>query len=669
MKLYQIILLIAAAALIISAVIIETSKKKTGMKEVSVKKGSFIRWFYNALKTLPFLSGFVLTVENRLRPIYPTSGGRDGEYLKPVVKILCADAVTALLSFVLIWLINPSAYTLVTAIYVTWAVCTVITGNTVRQEEIKFLKETDIYLANVSHCFYQNPSPREALYLAIRGTGKRMKACAEEICDVLNAEDRDGIRKLYILKPHHKYMRLLMSFADAVEENGDTVNSRGSVFISSVIQVRGDVQNDRRHIEDKQHRFRALGLTAVIPVIAIPYISAWGVDTLPQLANFYIGETGSLVRAGLLIASVICFSLINMVENEVSGIGKKYKLLSELASSAPVKPFVNLIMKRDEKKAARRAEILKRIGETYSVRVLYLKKIIYLVAAVILTSVIVMAGHADRRSQLLNDVSTIDTLSDTADGSQITAMEELIPVYVSAYVSGKEMPEREELISTLLAEKGIRSEMVASDAADEIIRRVEEYKNERFSFIDILIIAFVSFLACGYPTQMLDLRANIIENRMQEEVIQFQSLINMLAMVPGSTPVTILEAMEEFSVVFKPAIRRCINEYNIDDQEALMHMRDSETYYGFKKIVDDFLMVDEVGMEKAFEEISDEITNFKEDRRLDRAMLLDNEVLLATLLAVIPGGLILFGYLLIPFLYKALTMFNEYTAELSSLIG
>jgi hypothetical protein len=39
---------------------------------------------------------------------------------------------------------------------------------------------------------------------------------------------------------------------------------------------------------------------------------------------------------------------------------------------------------------------------------------------------------------------------------------------------------------------------------------------------------------------------------------------------------------------------------------------------------------------------------------------MDNNVLLASLLAVMPGGLVLFGYLLIPFMARAMTMFSDY---------
>ena len=64
-------------------------------------------------------------------------------------------------------------------------------------------------------------------------------------------------------------------------------------------------------------------------------------------------------------------------------------------------------------------------------------------------------------------------------------------------------------------------------------------------------------------------------------------------------------------------------------------------------------------------EISREIENFKENRKLDRKIMLDSEVMLASLLAAIPGGLILFGYLLGPFMIRSVQIFNEYQSGIA----
>ena len=139
----------------------------------------------------------------------------------------------------------------------------------------------------------------------------------------------------------------------------------------------------------------------------------------------------------------------------------------------------------------------------------------------------------------------------------------------------------------------------------------------------------------------------------------------MLKKVPGISTVSLLEEMERFSTLFKPVIRQCINEYNISDESALNRMYEAKKDKDFRRIADCFRQVSELGIEDAFMEISQEIENFKENRKLDRKIMLDSEAMLASLLAVIPGGLILFGYLLGPFMIRSVQIFNEYQAGIA----
>jgi hypothetical protein len=76
-------------------------------------------------------------------------------------------------------------------------------------------------------------------------------------------------------------------------------------------------------------------------------------------------------------------------------------------------------------------------------------------------------------------------------------------------------------------------------------------------------------------------------------------------------------------------------------------------------------MADELGLEDAFEEITAEIENFTENRKLERKINLDNEGLLGAMISVLPGGAILFGYLLCPFMIRSMQIFNEYQAGIS----
>ncbi len=662
-----------AALLIVWAAIKFIQQKKQNYSVVEVKQDPIrviTSHIHTVFEEFPPTRRFMQRIESRLIPLYPAYKAEhlQADYLKPINNIVLFSGIASLVAVLLIFGLNPSAYTLATAIFVSYVLINTISDNIVRKQEIEFLKSADEMLAAVIHYFYQQPSPKDALGQAMHITEKKMRTNGDELWQVLNSPNLNEAKRAYIAASHHKYLKLFLELSERVEEYGDTVDENdGSMYVSSLMQIRSDIQDEKRYIQDKHHRFMALGFTAAAPIIAVPYIANWAIDTLPGLGPFYVSRIGSLIKAVLFVLSFTCYELIEMLKDATHGAGRRHPVLLWISNKKPISGILKFLTERDYQKTIVTNEKLKRTGERYNAKVLVMRKIVCAVGALIVAFVVLSYGHLNRREYLLKDISEVDSISDTADGKQIAAMERIIPEYVQRFVRSGEEIRLEKLENNLLyEEQGLRTAAVAHDTAVEIITRVDKYKSEEFDIPDIFLVIVCVVIGFLYPGFIVDVRGGIVENKMQDEVIQFQSLINMQSRVPGITSMTILESMEEFSYIFKPAIQQCINEFNIDDISALQRLYNTETYPGFRKIVDNFLMVDEVGLEHAFAEVGAEIVNFKEDRKLERQIMLDDEVTLGTILAVIPGAVILFGYLLIPFMAKAMSLFNDYMGNLNA---
>ena len=279
-------------------------------------------------------------------------------------------------------------------------------------------------------------------------------------------------------------------------------------------------------------------------------------------------------------------------------------------------------------------------------------------------------SHLEARELLLSDVSNVSMVSDLADGRQLLAMERLIPVYTGRYYqAGGDIPERDVLCALLLDEQGIRTEEVAGATSDEIIRRLDALNHENIDVLDLLIVILAGMAGFCYPGMTAVFDSALKNGRIRDEIMQFQTVISMEKDVPGMTTVTILESLEQFAGYFSDGLRKCLNGYGTNDTEALSRLKYSYDNRDFARIVDCFMAADEVGVGEAFDEISAEINVFREDRRSERMIILDTDVLLASLMSVIPGALILFGYLLIPFMVSALGMFEEYQSSLKDYIS
>lgn len=583
------------------------------------------------------------------------------------VRLIGKILLIVVISFCLLFGLNPSLYTFLTALLIIYILSAEITAKDTARLNIRFLKALDEFISNIKHYYYQDGAIREAVCDAINASVTTIKGHGTQLYDCICAEDRDQAITVYMNAGYHKYLKLLLSLCVLVEENGDICDEDGSVFLNSLMKLRSDVLEDIRYIEDRRHRFAGLSLTAGLPVIAVPYIAIWGADTIPSLYTFYFGYTGMLLKLLLLCITFICYNAVFRLREGDEADRRKHFLAEKTASLFPFCKILDLYIERNYTRSERMADKLKRLCDKYSVKTLYMIKLLWFFTGMLALLIICAAGHYENRIILCEDVSDVSNLSTFADGRQISAMERVIPQYVGFYTENEIYPDEAVLEVQLLSEQGIRTDEIAAATAKEIMRRVNLYNSEKMNLFDLLLSLLFGFCCFFYPSLVISFRLLLTENRMQDEVMQFQSLIHMLKKVPGISSMDILEKMEIFAEIFKPAIRQCINEFSISDIEAFERLYSNEQYAGFRKIVDCFMMVDEMGIEDAFEEISSEIVNFKENRKLERKILLDNEGMLGSLIAILPGGLIVFGYLLCPFMIRSVQIFNSYQSELTQL--
>ena len=516
------------------------------------------------------------------------------------------------------------------AVFLTYVIMSEIISGRYARDQIAYLSEMDIFLGNLRHNYFKSGSVRDAIYYSTEGIKKKVSAELKEILEILESEDVRTKGTAYLNSGKDKYLRLLMSMALLVEENGDSDNAEcGSVFINAVMQLRLEVRDERRHLSGRRHKFMGLTLTAALPLAAVPFISSWGISTNPNMLMFYYGRTGSVFRAVLLIVGFLCYSAV--------------RKLRDSDREALTLPF-------DIRKKPYRMALFTVFG-------------VLMLASLLL-------AHSEARHLLINDVSNISMISDLADGRQLKAMEEVIPSYTARYVSERmTLPDMEELSAMLLEEPGIRTDEVAAAAADEILGRVKAYGREKTDITDILIVIAASVAGYFIPALSELFDSALREGRIKDEIMQFQSIICMQKDVPGITPVTILESLERFAKIFGADIRKCLNEYGINDIRALRSLKETQDNVDFRRIADCFLSADELGVKDAFDEVAAEITAFREDRRSDREIILDNDVLLASVISIIPGGIILFGYLLVPFMVSALSLFDTYQSSLKEYIS
>ena len=152
---------------------------------------------------------------------------------------------------------------------------------------------------------------------------------------------------------------------------------------------------------------------------------------------------------------------------------------------------------------------------------------------------------------------------------------------------------------------------------------------------------------------------------MDEEVIQFYSVITMLMYVERMGVNKILEALEQFAVIFRRSISDCLNDYHNGEIKALQDMRNKEGCEAFRKLTDKFIICDRIGVRNAFDDLQTDREFYIEKQKQDAELALRKKVLLGQFISFVPLVLTIAGYLIIPFAKESVAMLSEFTKGMS----
>ena len=440
---------------------------------------------------------------------------------------------------------------------------------------------------------------------------------------------------------------------------GDKEVKGESLFLKNLINLKMDIGIEIRKINKLQNLFLAIDIMVVSPIIFLDEIREWAVKSFPVLGNFYYGEVGTLMLIGIFLATIILFMMVEYLEETNYEIKTNHDILKKMASIKFVSLGLDNYVKKNYGKLEKLREDLKRMGESITPRQLLVKRFLFGLISTILCAFAMLYIHKLNQDNYIHRVSNVDQISNSfTDQEDIKAA---ITEYVDR-LKDKESIIKEELASELSGE--IRSQTILNNVVDEIVTRAEKYQNEYLRWYEVLGVLVFGYLSYCFPVWMILFRRSVMKMNMNNEIIQFQSIILMLMYIDRITVPEILEYMECFSVIFRDSIRICLNEYDSGDIEALNNLRERETFQAFQKLVDNYLISDKIGIEKAFDEVAVDRVNFIEDRKQENELLVQSKGSTAQFIAEMFFLFILFIYLAIPFTTGALNMFSSYNSSI-----
>jgi len=153
---------------------------------------------------------------------------------------------------------------------------------------------------------------------------------------------------------------------------------------------------------------------------------------------------------------------------------------------------------------------------------------------------------------------------------------------------------------------------------------------------------------------------------MEEEAAQFQTIILMLKDMSRIHVEEILEWMEMFSVQFKEPIQKCLANFSSGSKEALDQLKEDVSFAPLVGIIENLQLAnEELGVQKAFEELEDEMRYNQEKRKALNERIVESKKNLGNMVGFMPVYSLIALYLIIPMIVTGLQSIATFYEQIS----
>lgn len=601
--------------------------------------------------------GYIRRLRRRYEILCP---GDQKEIARKTISLALTVWTLCTVVLIGIFLRRPTIYTAAITILLVFVINTELINRVVRKAEIKLLVQLDKFLSDVRHYYYTNGAVDDAILDTLEQTGREMRIQAEKIFEILTAENIEDEVSKYNDTTHNNFLKMFLAQCVSVINYGDKDIEDESLFLRNIKNLKIDINIEIQKLKKIDFLFSGLVYINIGPVLTLNMIKDWAIYNLPSLESFYNG-LGVVLMVIIFVFTVIVYIMNNHLKEIKNLIPKDYGTLEKVSQLPIIKPALVNYEEKNFGKFEIQRDMLKRMGESITPKQLLVQRIIYAFLTFILLIIFTLSLHHIRRQDIASNIGNVEQLTTAANTSQIEKMRETIIEYVDKYKENEEITEKQ--IKDKLSED-FNNNLIVNSVTEEIIKRIDKFQNEYFKWYELVIILIITYFAYCFPYWMILFRKQLAKMSMDDEVIQFQSIILMLMYMDRMTVLNILEFMEQFAVIFKDSIRTCINDYASGDLAALEALKEKERFEPFRRLVDNLIICDKIGLESAFDEIAVDRTNFTEKRKQDNEIHLSDRVIIAKLVTWVPLILTIGLYLIVPFIIASLNELMIYKEEL-----
>ncbi len=645
----------------------EIQKLRAGTEEKKFTKEIIYQKLYLVYRKLPFIKRYLLKIRRRLEII-----NIDDEYLtrNQASKILTNSILIIIpLTIIIIMMTHENLLLMIFLLVFEVFLADTIIGGMVDKIDNKLLRQQINFFSEIRHAYHEYNMVEEAIYQVAQDDEQpEMSRQAEKIYEVLISDDPEGeLEKYYDVAPN-SYLKEFAGVSYLTKEFGDRKVDGASLYLKNLNNITQEMQLEILKRDKLDYVFQSLSLISIVPILFMEPIKNWAISSFSFTTSFYNGKAGMIIQILILILTFVCYLLTRKLKDNgsvnLSTKNTENPWQAKLYKIKIVKKFVDLFIPKDGTKEYRKLQKdMKDAATKDKMEWIYINRILLCIVTFIVSILVIMYLHHIVIQNVYTDpTADYDVIGAMSDSDVKNAMEitESDNDYI-LHFRGDTTVTADDI--ALEMERGrINDDYEESSpdeitvAAERVLGKLQIVNSENMQWFEVLLSMVFAVIAYNGPIWMLKFQAKMRQLEMEDEVMQFQTIILMLMRIERVNVEIILEWLERYANIFKEPISKCVNNYESGPWEALEQLKEDVSYQEFIRIVESLqAAVEKIPIADAFDELDTERDYYQARRKESNERLISRKGMIGRAIGFAPMVTIFVGYLIIPLVFIGMT--------------
>lgn len=649
-------------------------KLQQGTKTNSFSTEVLFQKLYLFYRKIPFLKRYILKLRRKLEII-----NIQDEYAtrRDSAKIITKSLVILLPIVILTILLTKTNYLLmfILLIFELFMVDILIDSSVDKKDDALLVQQIDFF-SEIRHAYHEYNMVEEAIYQVSLDDEKNVSKQGEKIYEILCSNDPETeLEKYYDVAPND-YLKEFAGISYLTQEFGDRKGDDGSsLYLKNVDNITQEMQLEILKRDKLNYVFQSLAFISIAPVLLLEPLKAWAVSNFNFTTSFYNGKIGLVAQILIVLLTVVSYIITRKLKDNGGvqvAISQNDHPWQEKVYKVPIlKQAINcFIPKAGTKDYRKMQDLMKESASKAKMEWIYVNRLVLTIVTFICSIIFFIILHKVAINYVYTNPTTRQEVLGSLSEKNQKAAEELTKQdnYFLDKLKGNlkitQAQVENAMVNSVYYEAD--DENLEDDAA-RIMDKLKVVNSEQMQWFEILLACGFSLIAYMAPVWMMYFQKFMRKLEMENEVMQFQTIILMLMKIERISVEMILEWLERYANIFKEPIAKCVNNYEAGAWEALEELKNSVTNQDMIRIVESLqAAVEKIPIKEAFDELDADRDYHQEKRKDTNNQLVSRKGLIGKGVGFAPMICLFVGYLIIPLVVIGLTSMTSTFNQLNA---